>query len=65
VRMGLKDTFSHGASKHYLLKEHGMDALSLISVLEKLSGQRFAISEAELAATHIAAVHSSAKAEAL
>jgi transketolase len=65
VRIGLRDTFSHGASKQYLLKEHRMDAMSLISAVEVLTGQQFKISEDELAATHIAAVHSAAKAEAL
>jgi transketolase len=65
VRIGLRDTFSHGASKQYLLKEHRMDALSLISEVEKLIDQQFNISEEELAAVHVAAVHSTAKAEAL
>jgi len=65
VRIGLRDTFSHGASKQYLLKEHKMDAMSLIRESEGLVGEKFGISEDELAATHIAAVHSAAKAEAL
>jgi transketolase len=65
VRIGLRDTFSHGASKQYLLKEHRMDALSLIKEVEAMSGQRFGISEDELSKTHITAVHSAAKAEAL
>jgi transketolase len=65
VRIGLRDTFSHGASKQYLLKEHGMDALSLISEVETMVGQRFGITEEELTRTRIAAVHSAAKAEAL
>jgi len=65
VRIGLRDTFSHGASKQYLLKEHKMDALSLISEVEMMVGQQFKISEDELAGTHITAVHSAAKAEAL
>ena len=65
VRIGLRDTFSHGASKQYLLKEHKMDALSLIKEVESMSGQRFHISEDELSKMHITAVHSAAKAEAL
>jgi len=65
VRIGLRDTFSHGASKQYLMKEHKMDALSLIKEVEMMVGQRFNISEDELATTHVAAVHSKAKAEAL
>jgi transketolase len=65
VRIGLKDTFSHGASKQYLLKEHGMDALSLVSAVEGMTGQKFTVSEEELAKAHVTAVHSTAKAEAL
>jgi transketolase len=65
VRIGLQDTFSHGASRQYLLKEHRMDALSLVGKTEEMTGRRFNISEDELAHVHIAAVHSMAKAEAL
>jgi transketolase len=65
VRIGLHDTFSHGASKQYLMKEHKMDALSLISKVEGMVGQKFDVSEDELVGTHITAVHSAAKAEAL
>lgn len=65
VRIGLRDTFSHGASKQYLLKEHRMDAMSLISEIEMLVHEKFNIAEEELAKTHITAVHSAAKAEAL
>jgi len=65
VRIGLHDTFSHGASKQYLLKEHKMDALSLIKEVGAMSGQQFNISEDELSKTYITAVHSAAKAEAL
>ena len=65
VRIGLRDTFSHGASKQYLMKEHKMDTLSLIKDVEMMVGRKFNITEDELSATHIAAVHSAAKAEAL
>jgi transketolase len=65
VRIGLRDTFSHGASKQYLLKEHKMDAMSLIKEVGTMVGQRFNISEDELAKTHVSAMHSIAKAEAL
>jgi transketolase len=65
VRIGLQDIFSHGASKQYLLKEHKMDALSLIKEVEAMVGGKFNVSEDELARTHVAAMHSKAKAEAL
>jgi transketolase len=65
VRIGLRDTYAHGASRQYLLKRYGMDALALIKEVEAMVGKTFSISEDELAKTHVAAVHSKAKAEAL
>jgi transketolase len=65
VRIGLRDTYAHGASKLYLLKKYHMDAMALIAEVESLTGKTFGISEDELSKTHIAAVHSKAKAEAL
>jgi len=65
VRIGLRDIYAHGASKNYLMKKYRMDAMALISEVEGLIGKQFNISEDELKATFIAAVHSTAKAEAL
>ncbi|HTP03942.1 MAG TPA: transketolase C-terminal domain-containing protein [Nitrospirota bacterium] len=65
VRIGLRDTYAHGASKQYLLKKYGMDALALIKEVEAMVGETFNISENELTKTHVAAVHSKAKSEAL
>ena len=65
VRIGLRDTYAHGASKQYLLKKYGMDALALIKEVEAMVGKTFNISEDELTKTHVAAVHSKAKSEAL
>ncbi|HYF92090.1 MAG TPA: transketolase C-terminal domain-containing protein [Symbiobacteriaceae bacterium] len=65
VRMGLKDTFAHGASKQYLMREYGLDALALVGEVEKLLGAAFNIREGDLQAVRLTAVHSEAKAEAL
>ncbi len=65
VRIGLRDTFAHGASKNYLLRKYRMDAMSLIKEAEGMTGASFGISEDELSSTHVTAVHSAAKAEAL
>ncbi len=65
VRIGLRDIYAHGASKNYLLKKYRMDAMALIAEVEGLVGKKFGISEEELKETFIAAVHSTAKAEAL
>ena len=65
VRIGLRDTFGHGASRPYLMKEYGLDAAALVRQVEELLHATFAISEDDLAAIRIEAVHSEAKAEAL
>lgn len=65
VRLGLRDTYAHGASRHYLMKEYGIDATALIKEIEKLLGESFGIGENDLAAVRLEAVHSEAKAEAL
>ncbi|MCY2932002.1 MAG: transketolase [Planctomycetota bacterium] len=65
VRIGLADTFAHGASKAYLMKEYGLDAAALIRRAEGLLGRTLNIGEADLAAVRIEPVHSMAKAEAL
>lgn len=65
VRIGLKDTFIHGASRHYLMHEYGLDAMALIRQVESLLDASFGITEQDLAAVRLEAVHSEAKAEAL
>jgi transketolase len=65
IRIGLNDTFAHGASKHYLMKEYGLDAMSLISKVEFMSGKRFDIKENDLESARIIPIHSSAKEESL
>jgi transketolase len=65
VRLGLKDTYAHGASRPYLMKEYGLDALSLVRSCEGLLGKEFGIADHDLAAVRLEAVHSEAKAEAL
>ncbi len=65
VRIGLKDTFVHGASRPYLMREYGLDALALVHEVEKLFGAAFGIAESDLARVRLDLVHSEAKAEAL
>ena len=65
IRLGLQDTYAHGASRPYLMKKYGLDATALIGAVEQLIGQRFKIDEGELAAVRVEPVHSGAKAEAL
>ncbi|MDR0877089.1 MAG: transketolase [Treponema sp.] len=65
IRLGLQDTYAHGASKGYLMKKYGLDATALIAAAEKLSGNKFGIRAGDLAEIRIETVHSAAKAEAL
>jgi transketolase len=64
-RLGLKDTFAHGASRRYLMEEYGLNAMTLIAKVEEVVGKNFGISESSLAKTYTPAVHSNAKPEAL
>jgi transketolase len=65
VRIGLNDTFVHGASKDYLMKKYGLDAMKLVRTIESIIKQRPLITEEDLGAIRITAVHSLAKPEAL
>ena len=65
VRLGLQDTYAHGASRPYLMKEYGLDAPALVRAVERLVGQQLHIGEDDLAQVRLEAVHSDAKAEAL
>jgi transketolase len=65
IRLGLQDTYAHGASKPYLMKKYGLDAVALIGAAEKLTGQKFHIDGDLLSAIEIAPADPEAKAEAL
>jgi len=64
-RLGLQDTFAHGASRRYLMREYGLDAATLIATVENMLNEKFGITENDLADTYTPAVHSGAKPEAL
>ena len=65
IRLGLQDTYAHGGSRPYLMTHYGMDALSLVRAVERLTGQDTSIDEDALGAVRIDAVHSVLMAEAL
>lgn len=50
VRLGLQDTYAHGGSRAYLMREYRFDALALVEAVEKLVGTTFGITEKNLAA---------------
>jgi transketolase len=65
VRLGLRDTFAHGASKAYLLKKYGLDAWALTQAIEAMVGRSSGLDPEDLAQVHLTPVHSASKAEAL
>jgi transketolase len=65
VRLGLRDTYAHGASRSFLMREYCLDALALVRGIEGLIGHATGIDDADLESVRIEAVHSLAKAEAL
>ena len=65
IRIGIRDTFLHGASKPYLMSKYGLDALALIREVENLLGTKFGLAEQDLSSIRLEATHSEAKAEAL
>ena len=64
-RIGLKDTYAHGASQAHLLREYDLDAFSLIRTTEAALKRSLGIDATDLAPVRIAATHSAAKVEAL
>lgn len=65
IRLGLQDTFAHGASRPYLMKKYGLDATALIAGIENLLGHSTGITENDLQSVRLDEIHSVAKAEAL
>lgn len=65
TRIGLQDTFVHGASRGYLMREYRINAMEVIRQVEQKTGQTFGIREEDLAEIYIPSVHSDAKPEAL
>ncbi|MCI2058461.1 MAG: transketolase [Oscillibacter sp.] len=48
IKVGLQDTYAHGASKMYLLKKYHMDAMTLIEGVEQLMDRKLDIAEHDL-----------------
>lgn len=48
VRVGLQDTYAHGASRAYLAREYGLDALGIVRAVERLLGEPTGIGSDDL-----------------
>jgi transketolase len=65
VKLGIQDTFLHGASRPTLARENRMDALSLVEEIERLTDRKFGVTEKDLGQIHLTPVQSDSKAEEL
>ena len=48
VRLGLQDEYAHGASRPYLMREYGPDALALVQAVERLTDSSFGLAAEDL-----------------
>lgn len=64
IRLGLNDTYAHGASLPYLLDEYGLDAKALVAAVGRLMGRELAVTDADIEAAR-GEVAADSKAEAL
>jgi len=55
VRIGIPDTFAHGAEARFLMREYGLDAIALVQRIEQIVGHDLDISEDDLTAVRIEA----------
>ena len=63
VRLGLRDTYAHGATRPYLMKKYGLDSMALVSAVERLLDTSLSLTEEDLLA--VRAEHGVGKPEAL
>jgi transketolase len=65
IRIGIPDTYMHGSSKPYLLREYGLDAIALVHRVEPLIHQSLNISEEALLAVRLGTFYTDSQQEAL
>jgi transketolase len=65
VRLGLQDTYAHGASQEYLAREYGIDAAALVTAVEGLVGRSLGIEQDDLRAVRSGSTQGSEAVEAL
>jgi transketolase len=65
VRIGLRDTYAHGASRAYLAAEYGLDALAIVRAVERLLGEPIGIGPDDLEALELEAIGSIERSDSL
>ncbi len=64
-KVGIKDTYAHGGSHAYLKKYYQLEPIHLINQVESLMGEKFTITEDEIAKAQMEPDHGTHKPEAL
>lgn len=65
VRLGLNDTYAHGASYQYLIEEYNLNAISVVRAVESLLDIKTNLTQADLIEARAEDVTGDSKAEAL
>ncbi|MCG6942555.1 MAG: transketolase [Thiohalocapsa sp.] len=65
LRLGLKDTYAHGASRPYLLRDYGLDAAALVRAAADLAGEPLDIGDDDLASVRLGTMTAAEKTEDL
>jgi transketolase len=65
IRLGLQDQYAHGASRAYLMRNYGLDAIAIVGAIERILGVSFDIPIEELQGTSIETPPPAAKPEDL
>lgn len=65
VRIGLRDTYAHGASRAYLAREYGLDAMSIVRGVETLIGEATGIHEDDIEQVELEPVASVERSDSL
>jgi len=50
IRLGLRDTYAHGASRGYLMREYELDGMAVVRAVEQLAKMSLPVSEEQLRA---------------
>lgn len=65
VKLGIRDTYTHGASQRYLVREYNLDALSIVRAVGRMIGESFTATEDDLAAVRLSDYAAAGQLEAL
>lgn len=50
IKVGIPDTYAHGASAEYLMRKYGIDTIGLLNTIENVLGEKFNITEKQVKA---------------